>query len=293
MDKLAHLIDGATVFVIVGGIAKAFGWLEDGLSDPKRKALQEWLRKSGDVGLGAWITVFPNLIDKVFGLRAYSWRFIARSCVASTIAVLLTTVFFFRLTGTSFPPAEYWETVSITLVIGMAANFFPDYVSLLISRYIVRAMARNPSAVRTIWLLCFDLVLTAAMAMLSVFASLFILVARDEGISKSLGLAVGEFKTLGWLGFVQVRGFDFIAPVSAVFFYAAFFTSVWVWLYVLSGALIRTLHGAKSLWIWFLPFMDIEKKPLASIGKVAGVLGGFVYVASLLSSWILRQFDHF
>ena len=57
-----------------------------------------------------------------------------------------------------------------------------------------------------------------------------------------------------------------------IFFYSTFFTSVWVWLYAGAGGLLRL---AASLGITFRRmrwFLDIENKPLRSLGMVSIVL---------------------
>src|ERR1700733_2783974 len=85
-------IDGASVVAVAVGVAKAFDWFDGLISDDSRVAL--WLHMANvpsNESIDSWANVFPKLIDRVFGTRALSWKFILRSCFASLIAVTVVT----------------------------------------------------------------------------------------------------------------------------------------------------------------------------------------------------------
>jgi hypothetical protein len=69
-----------------------------------------------------------------------------------------------------------------------------------------------------------------------------------------------------------------------VFFYPAFFTSIWLWLYAGSGFLLKAARRFDIGFDWFNRKFDIEKKPLQSIGLVAGALVAVVYWAAVIVS---------
>jgi len=62
-----------------------------------------------------------------------------------------------------------------------------------------------------------------------------------------------------------------------IWIYAAFFTSIWLWLYAGSGFLLKAIHRLDLGFGWFNRTFDIEKKPLQSIGLVAGALVALAY----------------
>jgi hypothetical protein len=72
-----------------------------------------------------------------------------------------------------------------------------------------------------------------------------------------------------------------------VFVFPAFLTSIWLWLYVGSGFLLRAARRLDIGFGWFNRNFDIEHKPLQSIGFVSGLL-------AMLGCWltlgILRAF---
>ena len=63
-----------------------------------------------------------------------------------------------------------------------------------------------------------------------------------------------------------------------VWVFASFFTSAWVWIYVLTGALVKML-------CWFgisICALDIDTKPIASLGWVGMVLVSVTYWAAAI-----------
>ena len=64
---------------------------------------------------------------------------------------------------------------------------------------------------------------------------------------------------------------------NVLWFYPAFFTSIWLWLYAGSGFILKAARRFDIGFEWFNRKFDIEKKPLQSIGLVAGALVAIVY----------------
>jgi hypothetical protein len=58
---------------------------------------------------------------------------------------------------------------------------------------------------------------------------------------------------------------------------ASLFTSIWVWLYAVSGFLLKAARRFDIGFALFNRKVDIERKPLSAIGLVAGALVAIVY----------------
>src|SRR5205814_1298720 len=69
---------------------------------------------------------------------------------------------------------------------------------------------------------------------------------------------------------------------ARIFFFPAFFTSIWLWLYAGSGFILKAARRFDIGFQWFNAKFDIEKKPLQSIGLVAGVLVAVLYWTAAL-----------
>jgi hypothetical protein len=72
-----------------------------------------------------------------------------------------------------------------------------------------------------------------------------------------------------------------------LWFLPAFFTSIWLWLYAGSGFLLIAARRLDIGFEWFDRTFDIEKKPLQSIGLVAGALVAVVYWAVAIVSRVV------
>jgi len=64
--------------------------------------------------------------------------------------------------------------------------------------------------------------------------------------------------------------------------YPAFVSCGWLWLYAGSGFLLKAARKFDIGFEWFNRHFDIEKKPLQSIGLVAGALVAVVYWAVVI-----------
>ncbi len=67
-------------------------------------------------------------------------------------------------------------------------------------------------------------------------------------------------------------------------FYPVFFTSIWLWLYAASGFILKAAHRFDIGFDWFNRTFDIEKKPLQSIGLVAGAIVAVGYWSAVVVS---------
>lgn len=289
---LSSLVPGVSLAVVVTGVAKAFEWLDPMVSDKGRKALAHWLSNApDDAKIDSWATVFPNLIDRVFGTRALSLKFFVRSCIASLIAITIVALLYYALVVSHYGGSSLQTILLLGIILGSIANLFPDYVSILVTRTIVRLLEKNPTPMRVGVLLVLDTALTAAVAEAAIYFVLVLTVGLVGLVANhSLTLVMDFLRTMSFLKFLLIAFKPgFYQSLFSIFFFSAFFTSVWLWLYVLSIGLIRTAHRARLLWVRVVPFLDIENKPLVAIGRVAGLLVGAFYVLILSAVWLARN----
>jgi len=282
VTQYAPILKGATFVGIVGGVERGFNWFDGLLNDNARSGLSNWLKNvPGDEQIDAWIRVFPNLIDRVFGPKAISWRFILRSCVASFVAFTTVLIFFLIFVRLS-PEAE--QTFQAGYLPGIVAmiliiNFIPDYFSLLISRWIVRTMAKYPRFTHIAFLLVLDVILILSLVLSALFAVGFYFNLSGNAFTlPNLSHALSETVS------------DIIHTVAfRIFMLTSLFTSVWVWLYVLSSVAIRILHKLRFIWVRSVPFLNVDRKPMQAVGRIAGLLAGLLYGAGLAGVWLYRH----
>lgn len=296
LSQTAYLLHGLTFVGIVGTIAKAFEWADGGISEEGRMRLTLWLKNvPGTAQINAWASVFPGLIDRVFGRKAFSLKFVFRSIIASVVAVAIIEVLTLAIFGKkSIEASNGWvaeyETLAIFLLLAIPINCVPDYFSLLFSRFIVRRMAIRPTPVRVVLLLIIDSVISlaiplVAICMIAPYLHIFGYLGMVDLYAHNFREAISMFwmvsSTYAYL-LVENGGWG---AFLRLYLFASLFTSIWVWLYVAGSVTIRVLHNVRVLWVRILPFLSIEDKPMQAIGKVAGLIAGIAYLFVLAGVW--------
>lgn len=99
--------------------------------------------------------------------------------------------------------------------------------------------------------------------------------ADDDAISVSLRRIITDFPQYILPLHAKTRS----AP-DGIFFYSTFFTSVWVWLYVVSGFALRMTESIRTNVSRAKAVLDIDDKPLRSIGFVSNILITAGYIAT-------------
>lgn len=298
LGQFAPLFKGLTLIGIVAGVAKGFEWADGGLSQESRFTLSKWLKSvPGEEQINAWASVFPNLIDRVFGRRALSWKFLFRSCIASVAAVTITTTLEAVVYGRgAFPTAKNWNVFvnfAYYCALSFPINGVPDYLSLVFSRFIVRQMAKRPTAPRVSFLLLLDAVASAGIALAALlFVAPYLTLFTAYGWKDIYSHNVHEMLTNDLYTakvYLLALGSAEYGPFLRIYVIASLFTSIWVWLYVLASVAIRILHTVRFMWLKLLPLLSINDKPMQAIGRVAGIVAGFGYLGLLAAVWLLKQ----
>jgi len=277
MEIPSLLLYAASWVTITGGIWLLFERAEVVVTPETKAAISRWLRNlDPTTAFPNWPATFAAVFDRIFGERHLSSRCFWRSCAASFISVVIVTLFWAALRPHQFAKfvkdANYIFLVLI-FVAAVYLNFIPDYLSLLESRYIIRLMSKTHSMIRVLAYFAFDLVVSAAI-ILGAFITWLApyLFLSDEPLFNSFLSVLLHLLLLSSLS----EGL----PSFGICFYSTFFTSVWVWLYASSGLVVRlgqylgiSLRGLKMI-------LDIDKKPLRSMGLVAMLLVTLVYVVA-------------
>jgi hypothetical protein len=290
---------------VTGGTWFLFETAEKALGDEGRGRVVAWMGAI-DVkgGLKSIPAQFAMLFDRVFGARHLSRFCFVRSCTASMASLFLVYVLAFALGSRLVLPDE---SNSISFLVGALAivgfggiaNFVPDYVSLLQTRWAIEWMQRSS---RTWLIVGLDLIATT---FLSVIGMWVVYVAVDGTLSVSASLAdykrLADFSDLGsrylatLFGMVSILlGREVQDPIvmDGIFgssnglllklsFLSAFFTSAWLWLYhtsvAFSSVLVRMNSGIGVL----LRATDVERQPFRSMGFVSVIVLSILFAIGL------------
>ena len=125
-----------------------------------------------------------------------------------------------------------------------------------------RSRSNNPFT--TIGLLVADIVVTSCLIVTAflLFGSLLLAPDSPDAFGERLRISFGN-----------LRGGLLLESPTAVFIYSTLFTSAWLWLYVLSGLLVRFAGSVAVHQKW----LDIKQKPLYCMGLVAGPIAAVAW----------------
>ena len=192
--------------------------------------------------------MFVELFEGTFDRTPWTRRFIGRSVIASTIAVVTMTIIYYfeNQVSLDYVRQHSWKI----LLLGAGLNLIPDYISLVQSRYIIYYM-RGKNVVVMLVLLLVDVLLTSLIVCVA-----FVLLIRF--FRESLLVSFER------LPCVLIPGVLLEKPEGVVI-YTTYFTSVWVWLYMIAVPLART----RGMLYPLRRVVEIEKAPFRAVGVVA------------------------
>jgi hypothetical protein len=296
---------------IVAGVALAgivwlfFERVEAVLNDDTKLEIAVWLldRKRLSSTFESWPHTFSTVFDRVFGTKHLSWKCFWRSSMASFIAAMLATLLAYfgpeSAIQTEFNNDLYGTSLRLILAITLGICI-TDYVSLLDTRWFLSLMSRRHQTLAWTGLLLADLLVTTTLATygLAVADFLFFVLFFGWHVTEPVPLdLLGQHYSLTPMSrLVEILKIEVRRPDIAITnlwkqefhfaFLAAFLTSIWLWLYAGSGFLLKAARRFDVGFDWFNRKFDIERKPLQSIGLVAGALVAMVY-------WVVVVVGHF
>ena len=269
-----------------GGVWFMFDKAEAAMSARSRKQVVGWLRETElRTGIESIPAQFAVLFDRLFGAKHLSWQCFVRSSFASIAAAILVFALLASVNpnvlaslATSNPGAwNVIQAVVVVWVLSTAANWVPDYLSLFETRILLGYM--RGSVWRISGLLVVDAGVTAAFSLAWVWAVFNYWVGGEFSALRITPASI--LLGTGGTGAAEVWG-----PVATVFFYSAFFTSVWLWLYVLAVLLSRVLLRMNNGVGFLLRVTDVERQPFRSMGFVSVIIVSALFALGLPLVWL-------
>lgn len=240
-----------------------------------------------------WPSTFARVFDHIFGEKHLSWKCFFRSSIASVLSAIMVCLawgiidpsFFIHYFSSDVLNTLMTATLGITIF-----NFLPDYLSLLESRYIIKRMSQTQSIVKTLVWFIIDLAFTG---FIFIGSSLILIVALnfvfpDVDVLSSVVDVLYILLSGKPIEAVMMRGpimWSIVRPLAdplptQIYFYSTYFTSIWVWLYVLSGLIVKLSKPFFSGIGSFKRVFDIENKPLRSLGYVSVLFITLIYIGA-------------
>ena len=167
-----------------------------------------------------------------------------------------------RDTATGGPASSLVLLFALFLIL----NPIVDYCSVVETRLVLAWMASLASS----WLSVLALIVLDALFTLALVLVLFPVLVRLvlRFVLDDFDLTHGNLSQVVWDGFF-LRG---DRALFGLYNYTTFFTSIWIWLYVVAEAVFRLLSPLRR---WF----PITERPFLSVGLVVATLAGIAWFA--------------
>ncbi len=270
-------------FLVTGLIWKLFDRVEKTATDEGRKMAMRWTRGLvPGASLKKLSELFADSFDSVFGSKHFSGKCFVRSCLASYLCVLVVALIWASLRPDEFKQIllqmNNWDGASeiayTFLIVTVVFNILPDYLSLLQTRIIVKLLKKENNMF-ALWIFI-DIVLTALLA---VSAWLFIW-SIPISSGGTFSYVIDEyFEVIFHAASLSSMKAGHLTP--GIFFYSTFFTSVWLWLYILSMPLLKTASKLDGAFSFLKRFFFREDQPFISLGAISIVIVTFIYIVAL------------
>jgi len=321
---LTEITTGLAKSAVLGGtVWTFFGRVEAVLKDQTKHEIARWLRfRNFETGLLVeenWPATFAKVFDRVFGEKHLSWKCFGRSCVATLASCLMCFAIAIKDIDRIGDVRLVWQMAIVAIAMSTLGLFIFDYVSLLETRYLLSLMKRLESFTSIASLLIVDLILTGVTGVAPSLAiagpRMFSNALHDWSVLRHAKTSPKPERTseiMAHIHYLQgqlIPGSKDFPIVSAkikaefeelsisdaardraglaIFWLPTFFTSVWLWLYVASGLLLKFARRFDKFFLWFNAKADIEQKPLQAIGLVAGGIVALLYWAWAVVSTVI------
>ena len=251
----------------------------------KEKVAAKVLNNDLQSEINALPDIFAAFFDKVFGERHFTFLCIRRSIMASIISSWIIASLLYSMDFLVVPEEGIFLFGAYALVV----NLIPDYLSLLQTRLMIGWVKKHGYL---LLVLVIDVLATAFIFLAFTLGASLALVnfAMSDFVSTEVLASGFELQTqrdafrAGFIGSVL----DDILFMSGnqngglgILFLTTFFTSVWLWLYLVaiytSNALCRLSSGVGTL----LSVIDVETQPFRSLGFVSVLLVSGLFLLGL------------
>jgi hypothetical protein len=276
-----YMMDGISPLLIlwaasIGAIITIFRVMDETATLDAKRKVADWIKSFAAKSISQTIIESPQwfieAFDRIFGERHLTLRCFFRSCVASLLAVFVMAIMWVVLDPASGQEYffSYSAIVGIILIFltALILNLVPDYISLLETRWILHNVA-HADVKKLIVFLVLDVIITGG-----IFACGFGIVC----------VALGESNCLEMMGMgIRFRSYESgLSP--GVFFYSTYFTSVWLYLFIVSSIATKLLYSLGHVGNWVIASRDIEGKPYQSMGLITiGILTLFFAIYAIFN----------
>lgn len=281
------------------------------VSQETRQITSQWLgSRSPDIAILSWAFSFAQIFDSVFGEKHLTWKCFSRSCIASGVAFIFISIAILSIAENPFYIGiAFSKTYSSWIVTWFILNFLIDYLSLLETRFAISLLKLPNFKKLAVFIILLDLLLTYLLA---VFMFSFTLMLSNiiNPISSIFPLDdknIIDHSLIGFdfllqslrTGFYMIpiiwdyliftmftRSYGFFNVIFTSLLYTTFITSIWLWLHLASGSMMKLAFKVDSLTIIINKYFNVVDRPFTLIACASIFIITAIYIMLALFMWI-------
>ena len=284
-----------------------FEYLEKRNSSRVKNRALDWLSNAIPIRVGENSgSIFIDIFDEIFGKRFISLRFALMSVISSLAFVILLTCIWaalYPIESKHFIENPFSTIILFGLILSVT-NLIPDFFSNCQTRCVLGIMVDSLASERSSiiyvvskWL-AIDFLFTVLISALVVIpASLF---ATEIIASSGVFVTIEIPKSFDLTKFLTLHATEMhvytpddgssgyhtsFTPSYGVFFYSTFFTSIWMWMFSLSGMIVRLAHNALGPDSPIIEWFGFKHYPLKAQGEVCAIVLAAVCIVTFIVTY--------
>ena len=213
---------------------RLFKAADEVVADDKKKLFSDWITKARAMPFSR-ILPFFQLFNFVFSNKHFSLKCFTRSAVCSIAVTVVVGIVYYTI---NYPRIADFDLMVLFHLkdlwwFFLFFSIIPDFLLLLQTRLILKILAESQGFLKVVGLILLDVILTlgllwAALAIAMTLLPIRVEEAFDMSFFKGWYVVSADYFPNGKVPFPYI-----------LFTLSALFTSIWLWLFVLSTGLMR------------------------------------------------------
>lgn len=256
----------ASCFVVCGFLIASGRFINSNVNELAISNTSDWLKNiSFNQRFSVFAESFSKAFDSIFGKNLISFNAFTRSCLISFLTYMVLFHFMLYVVfDASWNDSDVGIMGGLGLLLApMVYNFIPDYLSLIESKYIIKKISHYQKTQQIIYWLVLDVIFTAIIfftCFMTVLLIVSVVISWQSEYETVFGL-LDELMTFNF-------GRNPVNDAGTAIFYTTFFTSIWIYLYLLSSLLLKLIPKATFISNMAIRYLKVESEPFVvlSIG---------------------------
>lgn len=267
-------------------VYRLFEKTEDVIKGKSKRKISKWLMNLNFKESYNWGSTFRKLFEMSFTKKHFSWKCFIRSVLCSFVLYVLIALLIYSIAHQNYYFDD--DRTNFIFLYFLSCSVFADYISLYETRILIKFLGKTKSVISQIMILIADLVLTSCIFFVVGYLLMNLLMRGMHYCNRYVPFLKFQITQQNmplkkhFEMFLELFIDDPQMTMTAsmpIAFYTTFLTSFWLWGFFLSSLSLKFLNRINMPLIFLKNHLDINRKPIKSIGLVFMLLVTFLYFA--------------